>query len=138
MAVILLILEYEHLRREIGVVSKELRDTEKYVILIVSAIWVWLATNPDVIPGSMASTVWWLPVFVVILGIVRFMGVQQSLCKIASYIAHHIEPELLGKGKGWENYLESGSMRNRVRWWFSAFLLWSSLLIASIMVALNA
>ena len=131
-------LEYEALRHEIEVVSKELRDTERYVIVIISAIWVWLATHSKNIPPDVAPYVWWLPVFVVILGIVRFLGVQESLNKIASYIADSIEPVFLEKDKGWENHLKSRPMRTKIRWWISSYLIWAALLVTSVLVGLIA
>lgn len=129
-------LEYEKLREEIRLISKELRDTERYTVLVVSAIWVWLATESDHVPEAVFSYSWWLPVFVVILGIARFFGVQQSLNKIAQYIASSIEPKFLTKGDGWENHLESPEMQKKNRWWFSSYLLWGALLVVSVTIAL--
>jgi len=134
-------LEYQTLRHEIEIVSKELRDIEKYTIVIISAVWVWLVTHSDNIPKEAAPYLWWLPVFVVILGIVRFLGVQQSLYKIANYIADSIEPKFLENEKGWENHLNPRPRGTQIRWWnssywwISSYLLWAALLVTSVSIA---
>jgi hypothetical protein len=129
-------LEYGNLREEIESISKELRDTERYTAVIIAAIWVWLATQSQNIPPEATSYFWWLPVFVVFLGVIRFFGVQQSLTNIAKYIATSIEPKFLAEGRGWENYLKKPEMRSKTRWWLSSYLLWIALFLVTLSVAL--
>lgn len=132
-----LTIEYQSLRHEIEAVGKELRDTERYTVIIVGTVWVWLATQCNSVPPALIAFAWWLPVFVVVLGIVRFLGIQQTLGKIAAYIATSIEPRFLQAGAGWENHLKSKDMSGKVRWWISSLLIWVALLAASLTVALS-
>lgn len=129
-------LEYESLRGELEQLSKELRETERYTIIVIAAVWVWLATNTESLPENSGLYFWWLPVLIVVFGFIRFLGVQQSLVKIAGYIAKCIEPEFLGEKGGWENYLLVEPNRNKVRWWVSSYLIWCALFVASIFIAI--
>ena len=128
-------LEYESLRKEIEVISKELRDTEKYTILAIAAVWVWIITNDDKIPNEGKNLLWWLPVFLVAIGFFRFLGVKQSLEKIANYIATNIEPTFLKEGLGWENYLRNSPNNNKIQWWISSYLIWGALFFTTTIVA---
>lgn len=128
-------LEYENLRHEIETISKELRDTERYAIVIVATIWAWLATKYQDVSSDAILYLWWLPVFVVTLGMIRFIGVHLSLNRIANYIADYVEPKFLANENGWQNHLKKSTMITKYNWWISSYLIWAVLLIISVLIA---
>jgi hypothetical protein len=108
--------EYECLRREIEMTSKDSRSLEKYIAVAVGGIWTWLY-------GVKVNSPWmWsVPCLLAILGAIRAFGMNQSFVVFHAYILKLEEAfSKTGGPEGWEHFIEkhdTGNAKGAVLFW---------------------
>lgn len=122
--------EFEYLRREIELLLAEDRMTERYIIVAVATIWAWLATQR--LPPFFGLA-WWIPVFIVVAGLLRLWVIVKRFGCFGSYL---IEFESALNIAGWENFLKKNA-RIRPFEICVSFFFWTTVLGATIAVAMK-
>ena len=98
--------EYDTLRKEIMARVDEARKTAQFVIVVAGAIWAWLITNNA--SKTIPNIAYWLPFFVMLLGLIRSIAVLITISRITKYL-RKLELILCEKSllKGWETFVEA-------------------------------
>jgi hypothetical protein len=130
--------EYKNLTSTIEFLLKEIQISERLAIAGSIGFYAWLAVHQQGIIQIRDHTfVWWIPIMIPLMGIVRTYGNFYRVSQIASYIKN-LEKKflLLSEVKGWEAYLAEkryGSMRSYLRPLVS-MTIWALLLLANITI----
>lgn len=75
--------EHQTLRNEISDSVKELRTIERYVIVGIGGVWVWLITHPGI---PLAALAWWIPFVLAVAGAIRGLALTVVIKRAAEYI----------------------------------------------------
>lgn len=119
--------EWKSLREEIAVNMKELRDTERNVVLVCFGLWVWIlqAHNCDYAPALILAPI------SVLLGRWRYHALGMSILNIGKYL-RQIENEFGQTELGWERCFRGSDEKNPLQhtlgrtanafWWGMLFV----------------
>jgi hypothetical protein len=124
--------EHATLRKEIEIRNQELVKLQVYAVVGAAAVWSWLAASSKPLP----RLVWYIPVIISILGLMKAQSHLNGISKIAEYLrklenAVHRLPAL----EGWENFIheERGNKWSSFSW---NLFFWLTLIAATIAVPL--
>jgi hypothetical protein len=118
--------EYEALRSEIESMLSDSRSLERNVVFAVGATWAWLATH------SVPKAIWWMPVFLTVLGALRSLALLKTFGIFSDYIKK-IESRfcVIESIKGWETFSHP-----RKHWIAkTGVALWAVMVITTVSVA---
>jgi hypothetical protein len=127
--------EYDALRREIEHMLDDSRAIERNAVFAVGATWAWLAVHI----GNLPKAIWWMPVFLTVLGSYRSWALLKTFGLMSDYI-QEIERHFYGDEAsskivaGWERF-----SRKRKHWISqTGALLWILMFVTTVGVAVLA
>ena len=124
--------EYRSLKLEVEYRVKSTERIEYLIIVATAAVYVWF--TEQAIPPLM----WWLPVILPMLGLVRQYGLLLRIMQVTEYIRLVEEKFCIEQLKGWENNLRD--LRRSPRGYIiglSGYFLWLLLFVFTVIIALN-
>jgi len=118
--------EFESLKKEIAISISEERTLERYTIIGIGIVWVWLLTNQNM---DIPRIGWWIPFFFAVLGALRSLTLLFSIQLMAKYIKLierivRVSPDI----PGWEHFCEENKLPFIS---ISAGLFWGATVIAT-------
>jgi hypothetical protein len=94
--------EYELLKQEIASAVQESRTLERYALIATAAVWSWLVTMGDNVPGVL----WWIPTLLVAFAAFRSLALHVAVNRLGRYIRDEVESQTCdGQPCGWEHFI---------------------------------